>query len=844
MSAGAGARALAAARGARIAGGLLTHGLLAWHLGRDGYGVLAIATSVLGLLRLIELVPPAALATFVPLLVGEGRGSAAGRVVRATWLAGCATALLVSLALWALHPALGSWFGSPAVADALLAVALWNLIPALRGPLDPELLLGLQAWRALLVARLLEQGGLVAAAGLTVWLHEDAAGYYELAVWAQLPFVLWSWSQLRLLAPLRGGEDGPVLRRYLRFCLPIAASQQLFKLYSSLGAPLLASFGSLAAAGAYRLAALIADLTAELLAAIPQARGPELAAARARGDVGTTYRAIVQQTSAASVAVALLLVAAAPVVGLLLGPAGFAAVVPLLVMFAPQVCLRTLSHPAALLALVQERPGIVTRANAGKLAIELGLGCLLVPKLGGVGLVAAHGIAAAAAAIWLHAAAGMLGAAAVDARTPLVIGALLVLAAVDLPLPAASIPIALLALAWWAMTRARPRGADVTFVCNSRSVGGVEQHLLALARACTHRGLQTELIAPRAAATRSWCERMQQAGVRRVWHASVEAPWDLLGWGRLGSVLAARDGLVHFHLNSMDDQAPGLLLARAAGRRPIVATLQLGRGDAPPVWSPKGIRRRSALPIPDRLLCVAAALRADVVARYGVEPERARTVRNGIEVEAFAPDAARRARVRRRLAVPDAQAVLLFSGRLTAVKGVAVLLGALRRIAAPPRVWIAGDGPERARLEAQAAGLPVTFLGWRDDVADLLRAADGLVLPSFHEGLPLAVLEGMAAGLPVLATAVAGTPEAVVHGETGFLVPPGDEAALAGAIEAWIKLGPAGRRKLGANGCARAQAEFRLDRQIDATLQTYVELGLRMPARSDEPMLQPQLAAT
>jgi hypothetical protein len=224
-----------------------------------------------------------------------------------------------------------------------------------------------------------------------------------------------------------------------------------------------------------------------------------------------------------------------------------------------------------------------------------------------VGLVAAHGIAAAAAAIWLHAAAGMLGAAAVAARTPLVIGVLLVLAAVDLPLPAASIPLALLALVWWARTRARPRGADVTFVCNSRSVGGVEQHLLALARACTQRGLQIELIAPRAAATRSWCERMQQAGVHRVRHASVDAPWDLLGWGRLAGALAARDGLVHFHLNSMDDQAPGLLLARAAGRGPIVATLQLGRA----MHLRCGRRRESgaAVRCRSRIGCCASPLR-------------------------------------------------------------------------------------------------------------------------------------------------------------------------------------------------------------------------------------------
>src|SRR6185503_7181239 len=106
------------------------------------------------------------------------------------------------------------------------------------------------------------------------------------------------------------------------------------------------------------------------------------------------------------------------------------------------------------------------------------------------------------------------------------------------------------------------------------------------------------------------------------------------------------------------------------------------------------------------------------------------------------------------------------------------------------RFWIAGDGPLRRETLAVAAagGLGDRFqvLGWRRDVAALLAAADVMVLTSRFEGLPLAVLRAMAAGLPVVATAVNGTPEAVRHGETGFLVAPGDAAAAADAI---IRLG-------------------------------------------------------
>jgi len=107
----------------------------------------------------------------------------------------------------------------------------------------------------------------------------------------------------------------------------------------------------------------------------------------------------------------------------------------------------------------------------------------------------------------------------------------------------------------------------------------------------------------------------------------------------------------------------------------------------------------------------------------------------------------------------------------------------------------------------------VHFLGWRKDVADIVRAADVMVLPSRAEGLPLAILEAMACGKPIVATPVNGVPEAVVDGRTGILVTPGDDEALA---EALIRLfdQPDLARRMGGEGRQRAETHFSLDRFV------------------------------
>ncbi len=164
---------------------------------------------------------------------------------------------------------------------------------------------------------------------------------------------------------------------------------------------------------------------------------------------------------------------------------------------------------------------------------------------------------------------------------------------------------------------------------------------------------------------------------------------------------------------------------------------------------------------------------------------------------------------------------LTFVGRLAAVKGVPVLLEALSFLKGElPRLrgTLIGDGPERARLEQDAADLGlrdvVDFAGYRSqsEVARALKVTDALVLPSFAEGVPVVLMEAMAAGRPVITTGVAGVSELVEHGKSGFLVPPGDAQRLAQAIRA-VLADPDRRIEMGRTGRTRVVEDFDIGKE-------------------------------
>jgi glycosyltransferase involved in cell wall biosynthesis len=160
---------------------------------------------------------------------------------------------------------------------------------------------------------------------------------------------------------------------------------------------------------------------------------------------------------------------------------------------------------------------------------------------------------------------------------------------------------------------------------------------------------------------------------------------------------------------------------------------------------------------------------------------------------------------------------VLFVGRLAAVKGVPVLFQAMTEIASDHpdlSLTLIGDGPERRALEDQARAMGLSgnvhFAGYKGqaEVAAALRDTDLLVLPSFAEGLPVVLMEALAARVPVVTTRIAGVGELVEDGTSGRLVAPGDPVALAAALRAVLEATPEDRAAMGNAGRARVQAEF------------------------------------
>jgi glycosyltransferase involved in cell wall biosynthesis len=181
-------------------------------------------------------------------------------------------------------------------------------------------------------------------------------------------------------------------------------------------------------------------------------------------------------------------------------------------------------------------------------------------------------------------------------------------------------------------------------------------------------------------------------------------------------------------------------------------------------------------------VCVGAHLAQAVRAR-GVAPERVRVVPNAVALDG----------PRARPVPPGGAPLIVAGGRLHEKKGFDILIRAVadlraRGIAAACR--IAGEGPERARLEALIAELAlggrVTLAGWTDDMPGFLAKGDVFAFPSYQEGFPLVLLQAMAVGLPIVSSAIDGPNEMLAQDGSGLLVPPGDPVALAGALVALL----------------------------------------------------------
>ncbi|WP_210491639.1 glycosyltransferase [Patulibacter sp. SYSU D01012] len=213
----------------------------------------------------------------------------------------------------------------------------------------------------------------------------------------------------------------------------------------------------------------------------------------------------------------------------------------------------------------------------------------------------------------------------------------------------------------------------------------------------------------------------------------------------------------------------------------------------------------------------------EVLRAHGIAARRLHWIPNGLDPAAWSvPDRS----------TSDGLPTVACVGRFTPVKrqsDVVAAAGLLRDRGTPARFVLAGDGPLRADVAAQvrAAGLEavVTLPGALppERVAALLATADVACLASSQEGMPGAVMEAMAAGVPVVGTRVNGIRDLVVDGVTGLLVPPGEPAALADAVGRLVA-DPAAARRMGAAGRRRIEDEFSLDASVRATTQLYLRL--------------------
>jgi glycosyltransferase involved in cell wall biosynthesis len=243
---------------------------------------------------------------------------------------------------------------------------------------------------------------------------------------------------------------------------------------------------------------------------------------------------------------------------------------------------------------------------------------------------------------------------------------------------------------------------------------------------------------------------------------------------------------------------------------------------------------RLTAPLATGSVCVSRGVLRFSRETAGLNPARLTMIPNGIDPQPFdLVEPVSRASI----GIPNEAHLAVWVGRLDPQKGLAELLGAALRVTAQRPNWylaLAGDGPRRDWLLKQLAKHPhlqekVRCLGRRDDIPGLLKSADILVHTSLWEGMPNAVLEAMAAGRPVIGTAVEGTEDLVIPGQTGWLVPPRELDALSHALIQAVD-SPEACRRFGEAGRLRVEQHFSLVATVAAYERLWAGvLGLQLP---------------
>ncbi len=340
--------------------------------------------------------------------------------------------------------------------------------------------------------------------------------------------------------------------------------------------------------------------------------------------------------------------------------------------------------------------------------------------------------------------------------------------------------------------------------------GGTELHILNLSEQLRLRGHDVTV----ACRPGKWVEeRARQMGLPTV-PIRVMKQNDWQDFGKLRGVLREKNfDVMHVHW-STDVIVPGF--AALLERVPVRV---MSRHMPYPFKNPFGTFLYSRV-LYNRLLPVSDSVRRTLI-RSGVPDGRIEVIHHGTDVEAFAATTQTAAETRRQLDLPPDYVCVGIVGRIAPEKGHRHLLEAVRLVgdAYPLRCVVIGDGPEEQAMKSLAGELGVSdrvvFTGFRDDVNNAISALDIVAVPStWDEPCSAVVQQGMALGKPVIGTRVGGTPEMIVDGETGLLVPPADADALAVAL-AGLAGDAFGRRRMGDAGRARVERLFSLSVMTD-----------------------------
>ena len=286
------------------------------------------------------------------------------------------------------------------------------------------------------------------------------------------------------------------------------------------------------------------------------------------------------------------------------------------------------------------------------------------------------------------------------------------------------------------------------------------------------------------------------------------------------------------HLSSLLYGVPHVMTAHSLEPlRPWKAE-QLGGGYSLSSWCERTAIRSAAA-----VIAVSNGMKSDILVTYPEVPaDRVHVIYNGIDADLYRPDPGRE--VLGRYGIDPGQPSVVFVGRVTRQKGLPVLLRAAQQFDAAAQLVLCAGQADTAELQAEVTGLVEGLRASRDgvilipgmlekaEVIQILSHATVFVCPSEYEPLGIVNLEAMACGCAVVASAVGGIPEVVEDGVTGLLVPPGDEAALAKAVNALIR-DPARTAAFGESGRERAVAQFSWHSIAAQTAALYAQLVLR-----------------